>query len=99
MPDTAKPIIAQSQISEDSGAGDKTIKVRIHDNKSPNMPQNWNKVFVLVENDTLPLQWYGENLWSATIDSPHGADKIKICATDAAGNTACATLSAISLLD
>jgi len=38
------------------------------------------------------MQWYGDYLWRATIDEPPTGDlNYKVCATDAAGNEACAS--------
>jgi len=38
------------------------------------------------------MQWYGEYLWRATIEEPYTGDfSYKVCATDAAGNEACAS--------
>jgi hypothetical protein len=38
------------------------------------------------------MQWYGEYLWRATIEEPSSDDfSYKVCATDAAGNEACAS--------
>ena len=38
------------------------------------------------------MQWYGEYLWRGTIDEPpSGNFSYKVCATDAAGNQACAS--------
>ena len=39
-----------------------------------------------------PMQWYGEYLWRGTIDEPPAGDfSYQVCATDAAGNKACAS--------
>jgi hypothetical protein len=38
------------------------------------------------------MRWYGEYLWHGTIDEPPAGDfSYKVCATDAAGNEACAS--------
>jgi hypothetical protein len=79
-PDTAPPVI--------SGAVDLagTIHARIHDNKSPTVPHDWQDVFVENESGKLEMQWYGEYLWRVDISDP---GEYRVCATDAAGNTAC----------
>jgi hypothetical protein len=67
-----------------------TVKARIHDHKSPNMPQDWKSVVLLINDQEVPLNWYGENLWKATIGNQKKTGKWQICATDAAGNKTCA---------
>ena len=38
------------------------------------------------------MKWYGEYLWAADMPAPFDASTpFKVCATDAAGNTACAS--------
>jgi hypothetical protein len=38
------------------------------------------------------MQWYGEYLWRGRIDEPPAGDfSYEVCATDAAGNKACAS--------
>jgi hypothetical protein len=72
------------------------ISARVHDNKSPTMPHDWRSVVLRWTADGQthqgPMQWYGEYLWRATIDEPPTGDlNYKVCATDAAGNEACAS--------
>jgi len=88
MEDKAAPIISHFIIVELS-PGTFSVKARIHDNKSPNMPQDWKSVEVLINDEAIPLNWYGENLWKTTVQNKSKRDQWKICATDAAGNTKC----------
>lgn len=90
--DTAAPKISHSQIIEE-GNGVYEIKARIHDNKSPNMPQDWNSVEVISGGVAIPMKWYGENLWKCTLKSENESRKWEICATDAAGNKGCKELT------
>ncbi|MFC3879123.1 FG-GAP repeat domain-containing protein [Algoriphagus namhaensis] len=84
--DSAKPIISHFDIE----IGESTIiKARIHDNKSPSMPQDWKSVLVKVNDKDFPMNWYGEYLWSSVIEQILPSDTISICATDAAGNETC----------
>ena len=68
QPDSAPPIISHIQITENKEIGTVTVKARIHDNKSPNMPQDWSSVNLVFDgtSDSLPMTWYGENLWEAS---------------------------------
>ena len=87
-PDTAPPIIATSL--GDDPAGDVVIYARVHDNRSPNMPNDWQLVEVGWEGgEPVPMIWYGEHLFRASVTLPAGATQIQVCATDRAGNEAC----------
>ncbi len=79
-PDTAPPII--TNVIEASG----TIHARIHDNKSPTVPHDWQSVAVDGPDGQQQLEWYGEYLWRTTVTQP---GTYRVCATDAAGNSAC----------
>jgi hypothetical protein len=89
--DEAAPIISHHRL-EESSPGTFTVMARIHDNKSPNMPQDWESVVLLVNDQAVPLNWYGENLWKATVQSKKKSDRWQICATDYAGNKNCVTI-------
>lgn len=93
-PDTASPIISNYQIIENKIIGILTIKARIHDNKSPNMPQDWSSVNLEIEGTSSPITmtWYGENLWVASISNALVNSRINICATDYAGNRECLSI-------
>ena len=90
-PDTAPPIISLVSASGDP----LTVRARIHDNKSPTMPHDWQSVVVRWtgadgQAHETPLQWYGEYLWRATLEESPTADvTYQVCAVDAAGNEAC----------
>ena len=79
-PDTAPPVI--------SGVVDLNgwIHARVHDNKSPTAPQDWQQVFVTGQGSEVEMQWYGEYLWRAQIPA---AGEYQVCAIDTAGNESC----------
>lgn len=89
--DTAPPLISHYEMSESKENGTMTVRARVHDNKSPNMPQDWTSVELGYGNkeDSVPMTWYGENLWCATIKAKQGIGNLRICATDYSGNEAC----------
>jgi hypothetical protein len=117
-PDTAAPIIGIFQTAEDIGGfqypGKETVRLRVHDNKSPLMLHDF-------RDDGLPYiegwttnpnpdpddnpgaithgQWYGEYLWRITFDVPD-ADEFwyRYCAIDAAGNKACTPLDMVTII-
>ena len=90
-PDTAAPIISHFQITEDKDKRTTIVKARIHDNKSPNMPQDWTSVVLLLDGkpEAISMNWYGENLWYASFPSAHEVNNMTICATDYSENKAC----------
>jgi hypothetical protein len=95
--DTAPPVITLVEKVSSNGA-DRPIQisVRVHDNKSPTMPHDWRSVVLhwTTEGQTheAPMRWYGEYLWRGSIDEPPAGDfSYEVCATDAAGNEACAS--------
>ena len=70
------------------------MRARAHDCKSPSLASEWRRVVATWKTPTgprdVPMRWYGENLWAA--DWPADLDPAtpyQVCATDAAGNTAC----------
>ncbi|MFC4722802.1 FG-GAP repeat domain-containing protein [Geojedonia litorea] len=93
-PDTASPKITHYLVTNNETDGTTSIKARIHDNKSPNMPQDWSSVEVLSSDgsNTTKMTWYGENLWIATVPLVLYNQGIEICAIDYAGNKACLKL-------
>lgn len=94
-PDTASPIISHYQITKNDTDKTATIKARIHDNKSPNMPQDWNSINVVLKksNRSIPMIWYGENLWSVTFPEVLIEDSsMSICAVDYCENKTCLTI-------
>jgi len=95
--DTAPPVITQVEKVSASGT-DRPVQVRarVHDNKSPTMPHDWRSVVLRWRTDgqthQRSMQWYGEYLWRGTIEEPPTGDfNYEVCATDAAGNRACAS--------
>ncbi|MFT6842249.1 MAG: hypothetical protein ACJASR_001015 [Psychroserpens sp.] len=92
--DTAKPIISHFKIYENTENGSIVVKARIHDNKSPNMPQDWNSVELILDKKSKPISmtWYGENLWVASFSNILEVNKMKICATDYSGNKECISI-------
>lgn len=90
-PDTAPPIITLVSTSDQLP----TVRARVHDNKSPTMPHDWQAVVVrqttgdgqIIET---PMQWYGEYLWRVTLDYASADTMFEVCAVDTAGNEACA---------
>lgn len=93
-PDTAPPIISHYKIFKNENATGLIIKARIHDNKSPNMPQDWTSIDLTIDEESAPIQmtWYGENLWYAEIPNDLAAEQAQLCATDYAGNKNCRTI-------
>ncbi len=88
-PDTSPPVISNYTIHRDSINQTLTVLARIHDNKTPNMPQDWSNVVLSVGSDNqMPMEWYGENLWRITIPEQDFTDP-RICAMDRAGNNRC----------
>mgnify|MGYP001819550355 CR=1 FL=1 len=90
-PDTAAPIISHYRNNENIKGGNITVLARIHDNKSPNMPQDWDAVTVSAGEGTTPVSmtWYGENLWRASLPYTSAANRFRICATDYSKNENC----------
>jgi hypothetical protein len=95
--DTAPPVITRVEKVGSSGADQPLqVRARVHDNKSPTKPHDWRSVVLRWTADgrtrEAPMQWYGEYLWRGTLDEPPAGEfGYKVCATDAAGNEACAS--------
>ena len=94
-PDTAPPVITMiEQVDATEPRQPIQVRARIHDNKSPTMPHDWQSVVLRWSTNgqmqESPMQWYGEYLWRGTIDeTPTGDLTYQVCATDAAGNQIC----------
>lgn len=94
--DTAPPIITMVENIDSVNPNEPIqIRARVHDNKSPTMPHDWQSVVLrwMVDGQTeeTPMQWYGEYLWSATLNELASSEfTYEICAVDAAGNETCA---------
>lgn len=93
--DTAPPSITRVEEVGALAAGQPVIiRARVHDHKSPTMPQDWRSVVLSWtaggRTRETPMRWYGEYLWRGTIhEPPDGGIRYQVCATDAAGNEAC----------
>lgn len=101
QPDTAPPVIT---LVEETGSAEAEqsaqVRARIHDNKSPTMPHDWQSVMLRwTENgqtEEKPMQWYGEYLWRGMIEGANSDFSYQVCATDAAGNDACSSMIEVS---
>ena len=95
-PDTAPPSISLVKAMPSAATGRTTVRARVHDRKSPTLPTEWKRVVVewtsTAGAQVTPMQWSGEYLWRVELPGqmPGGAT-YRVCATDAAGNSACAT--------
>jgi hypothetical protein len=93
-PDTAPPVVARVGAAKRAGFDVFTVRARVHDHKSPSLSTDWKRVSVDWTNAgkpmSTPMRWYGEYLWSAEMPAEFtAATNYRVCATDAAGNTAC----------
>jgi hypothetical protein len=98
QPDTAPPIITLVEQVEAPTVGQPIqVRARVHDNKSPTMPHDWQSVLLKWTagdaSGEAPMQWYGEYLWRAVLEqAPLGMLSYQVCATDTAGNQACSEM-------
>ncbi len=92
--DTAPPSVTQVVRAAAAGRPARVL-ARVHDRKSPSLATDWQRVVVEWPGSThapVAMRWYGEYLWSADWPSDVPASTpYRVCATDAAGNAACAT--------
>jgi hypothetical protein len=93
QPDSAPPVITMvEQAAAMKGSQAVLVRARVHDNKSPSKPHDWQEVVVRWSENgqtrEAPMSWYGEYLWRGVIESGSG-ELYQVCATDAAGNEAC----------
>ena len=93
-PDTAPPSISMIG-TQARPAGGVFVRARVHDRKSP--AENFDLKRVVVEwtspqgPQSTPMSWYGEYLWRAVMPAAFTpGTTYRVCATDAAGNAACA---------
>jgi FG-GAP-like repeat len=92
--DAAAPSITQVARVEVGGRPVR-LQARVHDRKSPSLATDWQRVVVEwpgTARAPLAMRWMGEYLWTA--DWPVDLDRAtrwRVCATDAAGNPACAS--------
>jgi hypothetical protein len=97
-PDTAAPSVTRvARVAPASGPA--SVRARVHDRKSPSLAVEWRAVEVEWTVAGRPrraaMRWTGEYLWRGDwpTDVPPDA-AFRVCATDAAGNAACAGPSA-----
>jgi FG-GAP-like repeat len=81
-PDNAPPIVGTPV------ALDGQLRVRIHDNKTPVAPHDFQTVTVSGPGGEVDLQSYGEALWAAPISA---TGEYTVCAVDRVGNETCAS--------
>lgn len=92
-PDTAGPTVGAVRVLGAAKAGKPlTLVARVHDRKTPLAAHDFRRVVLVVEQGEskleLPLAWYGECLWRATLPAPAaGVLKAHVEAVDAAGNS------------
>ena len=81
--------IATRKINEN---GAYHVEIRIHDNKTPNIPLDWQSIYlVLPDSEPVPMIWYGEHLWRSA-ETVLAIDRVVVCAIDRAGNQTCKEL-------
>jgi FG-GAP-like repeat len=93
--DTAAPSISRVHAVPAQGTATARVKARVHDRKSPSLATEWRSVVVEWTTAsgprTAPMRWVGEYLWTAAWPPEVPATaSYRVCATDAAGNAACA---------
>ena len=82
-PDTAPPIIRAAVVGS-------SVLARVHDNRTPYAPHDWQSIVLRHDGGEEPMTWYGENLFWADVLA--GYTGMEVCATDAAGNETCAVV-------
>jgi len=95
-PDTAPPTITMVGISDLPGGG-QVVRARVHDRKSPTLPTEWRSVTAewtaavngVATHVKATMHWYGEYLWRVPVPAGQKPEGLRVCATDAAGNSAC----------
>jgi len=89
-PDTVPPVISTDL---DHEAAEITIvRARVNDNRTPNMPHDWQSVEVRWNGaESVPMTWYGENLFWAPVQITNQDTGVQVCAIDRAGNEACSS--------
>jgi hypothetical protein len=92
-PDSAPPSITTDLAA--SPAGRVTVRARVHDNRTPNMPHDWQSVALRWDAggtaEEIEMVWYGENLFRVQTDLPADAADVQVGAVDAAGNEGCSS--------
>ena len=92
-PDTVPPSISVgAPATRNNGV---VVRARVHDRKSALLAGELRDVVVTWSSargpESTPMRWYGEYLWIATMPAGFAPSTVvRVCATDAAGNRACA---------
>jgi len=64
----------------------------VNHNRTPNMPRDWQSVEVRWNGaESVPMTWYGENLFWAPVQITNQDTGVQVCAIDRAGNEACSS--------
>jgi hypothetical protein len=101
QPDTAPPVITLVEQVAPAAGQPIQVRARVHDNKSPTMPHDWQSVTLKWssgdQTGEIPMEWYGEYLWRAVMEdggpgTEDGKFSYQVCAVDAAGNQACSDM-------
>ena len=90
-PDTATPHVRTDLAP--GAQGTVTVNARVTDGLSPHLAGRDGEVEVRWDapaGSPVPLVWYGEYLFRGIVDVPAGVTGLRVCATDGAGNEACA---------
>ena len=92
--DTAPPVISLYKVTRGTN-GKVRITARVHDNKSPNMPQDFSSIEFKADakSNAVAMSWYGENLWRTEVDFSSPVTAGQLCAIDYAGNKKCVTVA------
>ena len=93
--DTAPPTILPVSQFAAPVAGPVLVHARVHDRKTPVLTTDFQTVELRWSTGGGPqtvaaMAWYGGSLWRATLAATAGAVDYEVCATDRAGNAACA---------
>jgi hypothetical protein len=67
------------------------LTARVHDRIGPSHTHDFTKVVVVAGTTEIPMTWYGEMLWRASIPVEAMSSTYQVCATDRQGNMACAS--------
>jgi hypothetical protein len=84
--DAASPVVRVASSLD----GD-VLTARVTDHIGPSHVHDFQKVVVVVGQMEIPMTWYGEMLWRATVPAGAIAATYQVCATDRQGNQGCAT--------
>ena len=87
--DSAGPVVTTDLRA--SASGSVTVHARVHDSQAFRFGDVATVAVIWGANaeSIVPLMWYGEFLYRASIDLPAGAPDLQVCAMDRAGNETC----------